>query len=80
MPQVIKTYEAIVYCKVFSMSPESRKAILDWWWLVILAIVVVGLVTSNGYLIMIGLVVMVIAAILTYALRRRWTIMSSQKV
>ena len=62
------------------MSPESRKAILDWWWLVILAIIVVGLATSNGYLIMIGLVVMVIAAILTYALRRRWTIMSSQKV
>jgi hypothetical protein len=31
-------------------------------------------------MITIGLVVILIAAILTYAIRRRWTIMSSQKV
>jgi hypothetical protein len=41
---------------------------------------VVGLVTSSEYMIMIGLVVVLIAAILTYVIRRRWTIMSSQKV
>jgi uncharacterized membrane protein YhaH (DUF805 family) len=61
------------------MKSQSSK-VLDWWWVVLFAIVVVGLATSNEFMIMIGFVVILIAATLTYALRRRWTIMSSQKV
>jgi hypothetical protein len=79
MSQVIKTFEALIYLEDLSMKSQSGK-VLDWWWIILLAIVVVGIATSSEYLILIGLVVMVIAAILTYALRRRWTIMSSQKV
>ncbi len=61
------------------MKTQSSK-VLDWWWVVLLVISVVGILTSNEYLIVIGLVVMAVAAILTYALLRRWTIRSAQKV
>jgi len=61
------------------MKSRSSK-VLDWWWVVLFAIVAVGLATSNEFVIMIGLVVILVAAILTYTIRRRWTIMSSQKV
>lgn len=71
--------EVLVFFGTLSMKSQSSK-ILDWWWVALLAIVVVGLVTSNEYMIMIGLVVVLIAAILTYTIRRRWTVMSSQKV
>jgi hypothetical protein len=46
---------------------------LQIWLIVFLAIVVVGLTTSNEYLILIGFVLMVIAAILTYTMRHRRT-------
>ena len=78
MPQVIRMpgHQSV---PGHSMKTQSSK-VLDWWWVVLLVIAVIGIVTSNEYLIVIGLVVMAIAAILTFALRRRWTIMSSQKV
>ena len=79
MPQVIRILEVLVFFGTLSMRSQSSK-VLDWWWVTLLAIVVIGLVTSNQYIIMIGLVVILIAAIMTYTLRRRWTIMSSQKV
>jgi uncharacterized membrane protein YhaH (DUF805 family) len=61
------------------MKSQSSK-ILDWWWVFLFVIVIVGLATSNEIMIMIGLVVILISAILTYTIRRRWTVMSSQKV
>jgi len=61
------------------MKSQSSK-VLDWWWVVLLVIVAVGLVTSNTYMIIIGLVVVFVSALLTYTIRRRWTVMSSQKV
>jgi hypothetical protein len=79
MPQVIRTLEVLIYSGTLSMKSQSSK-VLDWWWVILFAIVVVGLATSNEFMIMIGFVVILIAATLTYALRRRWTIMSSQKV
>jgi len=79
MPQVIRILEVLICSGTLSMKSQSSK-VLDWWWVILFAIVVVGLATSNEFMIMIGFVVILIAATLTYALRRRWTIMSSQKV
>ena len=79
MPQVIRTLKVLICSGTLSMKSQSSK-VLDWWWVILFAIVVVGLATSNEFMIMIGFVVILIAATLTYALRRRWTIMSSQKV
>jgi hypothetical protein len=79
MPKVIRILKVLICSGVLSMKSQSSK-VLDWWWVVLFAIVVVGLATSNEFMIMIGLVVILIAAILTYTIRRRWTIMSSQKV
>lgn len=52
------------------MKSQSSK-VLDWWWVVLFAIVVIGLATSNEYMIMIGLAVIIIAVILTYTIRHR---------
>jgi len=79
MPQVIRILEVLICSGTLPMKSQSSK-VLDWWWVVLLVIVVVGLATSNEYMIMIGLVVVLIAAILTYTIRRRWTVTSSQKV
>jgi tetrahydromethanopterin S-methyltransferase subunit B len=73
VPQVIKMLEVLICSEVLSMNPQSSKAVLDWWWIIFLVIVVAGLATSNEYLILIGLVLMVIAAILTYTMRHRRT-------
>jgi hypothetical protein len=79
MAQVIWIPEVLIFFGALSLKSQSSK-VLDWWWVALLAIIVVGWVTSSEYMIMIGLVVVVIAAVLTYMLRHRWTIMSSQKV
>jgi hypothetical protein len=75
MPQVIRILEVLICSGALSMKSQSSK-IFDWWWVVLLLIVVVGLVTSNEYVIMVGLVVVLVAAILTFTIRRRWTAIS----